>query len=92
MREVCREVFLEHYPMSLATLKRRVLEKRLGPELSKKQEGEESPTSLCSSKALHCIAWWRAYAEQTSEKLPDVALQLTPFRYLKDIYEVRYPP
>eukprot|EP00965_Chrysotila_dentata_P038085 1265877-Pleurochrysis_carterae.AAC.1 len=35
MREVCREVFLEHYPISLATLKRRVLEKRLGPELSK---------------------------------------------------------
>eukprot|EP00965_Chrysotila_dentata_P254658 6211951-Pleurochrysis_carterae.AAC.2 len=50
-------------------------------------EGEESPTSLCSAKALHCIAWWRAYAAQTSEKLPDVAMQLTPFRYMKDIYE-----
>eukprot|EP00965_Chrysotila_dentata_P077959 2571118-Pleurochrysis_carterae.AAC.1 len=51
-------------------------------------EAGESPTSLGSCKALHAIAWWRGYAAQTSEKLPDVDMQLTPFRYLKDIYAV----
>eukprot|EP00965_Chrysotila_dentata_P243386 6205385-Pleurochrysis_carterae.AAC.1 len=92
MREVCREVFLANYPVGLATLKRRVKEKRLGKDLYQSAEGEDAPTSVGSLKALHAIAWWRGYAEQTSEKLPDVNMQLTPFRYLKDIYAVRAIP
>ena len=33
LRLVCKEIFLEHYPISLATLKRIVEKKRLGVEL-----------------------------------------------------------
>ena len=33
LRLVCKEIFLEHYPISLATLKRIVAKKRLGVEL-----------------------------------------------------------
>eukprot|EP00965_Chrysotila_dentata_P126798 4193741-Pleurochrysis_carterae.AAC.2 len=87
IREVCREVFLANYHVGLlATLKRHVKEKRLGKDLYQSAEGEDAPTSVGSLKALHAIAWWRGYAEKTSEKLPDVNMQLTPFRYLKDIY------
>eukprot|EP00965_Chrysotila_dentata_P261407 6214242-Pleurochrysis_carterae.AAC.2 len=42
---------------------------------------------LSSTKSLLAISWLIAYAKQTSEKLPDVAIQLTPHRYLRDIYE-----
>eukprot|EP00965_Chrysotila_dentata_P139792 4621470-Pleurochrysis_carterae.AAC.1 len=42
-----------------------------------------------TGKSLHAISWWLSYAEQTSEKLPDIDMQLTPFRYVRDIYDVR---
>eukprot|EP00965_Chrysotila_dentata_P053694 1781104-Pleurochrysis_carterae.AAC.2 len=91
MPEMCREVFPARFPTSLASLKRRIQEKRVGADLYASAEKEDTPSSLGSSKALHAVAWWLGYAPQTSEKLPDVRMQLTPFQDLKDIYEVRMP-
>ena len=62
-RVVCREVFLAHYPISLATLKRLVQRKRVGA-------AAYAPlTALMrqhrtSAKTLHVIAWWLGYAKQ----------------------------
>eukprot|EP00965_Chrysotila_dentata_P231122 6198166-Pleurochrysis_carterae.AAC.1 len=90
-RSVCREMFLEHFPTSLASLKRRIQEKRvlgLSPSEQRNAARDKKP-DLRSVKSLNVIAWWTAYAEQTSEKLPDVDQQLTPHRYLADIHDVR---
>eukprot|EP00965_Chrysotila_dentata_P146600 4840949-Pleurochrysis_carterae.AAC.1 len=74
MREICREIFLAHYPSSLASLKRRVQKKRVGKDLYESVEDEDAPNSIGSVNALHANAWWRGYTDQTSKKLPDIAM------------------
>ena len=63
LRTVCKSTFLAHYPVSLATLKRIVLRKRLGEELYSKLSA--GPDRL-PVKSLHAISWWISYAEQVS--------------------------
>ena len=87
-REVCRSVFLSHYPVSPATLKRVIARKRLGSELYARAEQRMAEKQL-TAKTLHAIAWYTSYANQVSEKLPDQDFIMTPYRYVKDIYEVR---
>ena len=62
-RTVCRFIFLAHYPVSLATLKRIVQRKRLGAELYSKL-GYELRKERINVKTLHVIAWTLEYAKQ----------------------------
>eukprot|EP00965_Chrysotila_dentata_P141807 4687259-Pleurochrysis_carterae.AAC.1 len=89
LRLGCREIFLEHYPVSLATLRRIVALKYTGGDMDYESASKAAVRSgaLSSSKLLEAIAWWKSHAEQMSEKLPDVDLMLTPHRFLRDIYE-----
>ena len=81
-REVCRLGFLEYWPISLATLKRLELKKRLSISYYKEWTCERVPM-----KELHIIAWWLDYAEQTAERLPDQEFLITPCRQKSDLHE-----
>jgi len=69
MRVVCRQTFLANYPISLATLKRLVLNKRVGLEPGVRDS--PPPKGMSTPKTMQVVAWWLPYANQTSEKLPD---------------------
>lgn len=62
-RVVCQEIFLAHYPVSRATLKRLVQRKRVGadayPPLNALLRQHRT-----SNKTLLVISWWLAYAKQ----------------------------
>eukprot|EP00965_Chrysotila_dentata_P220942 6192096-Pleurochrysis_carterae.AAC.1 len=77
------------YVASLATLKRITALKRANESMDYESASKAALKGgeLSTTKSLEAIAWWTSYAEQTSEKLPDVELMLTPHRYLRDIYE-----
>ena len=62
-RPVCREVFLAHYPVSLATLKRIEQRKRLGADMYVTLEPLLRQHRI-SNKTLHALAWWLGYAKQ----------------------------
>eukprot|EP00965_Chrysotila_dentata_P223235 6193462-Pleurochrysis_carterae.AAC.2 len=64
-RKVCRQVYLAHFPMGPATLKRIVKAKRLSvslyePLFARGPIGSRPATS----KTAHVIVWWRNYASK----------------------------
>lgn len=94
-RCVCRCVFTQHYGMGIATLTRIICKTRNGKPIygDKSQMKVDARKSIVpSAKSAHAIAWWLTYAEETSEKLPDIDRLLTPHRYLRDIYDVCCTP
>ena len=86
-REVCRSVFLAHYPVSNSTLKRIVARKRAGESLYQTVMAEVKGKTM-KAMTLNAISWMLSYAQQVSEKLPDQNILMTPFRHVKDIWEV----
>ena len=68
-RTVCRSIFLAHYPVSLATLKRVVQRKRIGAELYSRI-GHELRKETINAKTLHVISWTLEYARQVRPFLP----------------------
>eukprot|EP00965_Chrysotila_dentata_P186410 6155323-Pleurochrysis_carterae.AAC.1 len=41
-----------------------------------------------SNKSAHIITWWQKYADETSKKLPDMDVLMTPHRFINFIHEV----
>jgi len=79
-RVVCKDVFRHRYPLSQSTFERVCSAKTnrapsvYALRLSPPSAGE----STKGLRGLICAAWWKVYAEQNSERLPDVSIRLIP--------------
>eukprot|EP00965_Chrysotila_dentata_P117222 3873877-Pleurochrysis_carterae.AAC.1 len=73
-RQVCRCVFLAHYPQSRSTLNRIINNKRgacgtdqAALDINAQTRSKQPLEKNLMAKTAHVITWWLRYAEETSE-------------------------
>jgi hypothetical protein len=81
-RKVCADIFRLCYPVSDSTLKRLVAMRKIGIGPLDPDRDMRAPSAERGAKSMYVTAWWRRYAENTAERLPDYSGLMTPRRHL----------
>eukprot|EP00965_Chrysotila_dentata_P239697 6203254-Pleurochrysis_carterae.AAC.1 len=73
--------------MAESTVLRMVNKKRKGLAAYAESDAHKRRKLMDTEKTLSVVSWWRGYANETSEKLPDMDMLMTPHRQIRDIHE-----